>query len=148
MIGLTWLILFNPIHRHMRIHESRPKLQMQLKRLRYYWLSMTGDCVEFVRRCQEPSEPLHATTHCRPFVVWIIDMVGPFEKATGREYKHILAAMNYYSKWAKSIVFRDFTTIMVAKFNQIYLYTDSASVKLLRSIITTDNGQPFKSVTL
>lgn len=32
------------------------------------------------------------------------DIMGPFEKATTREYKYILATTNYFFEWAKITV--------------------------------------------
>lgn len=39
-----------------------------------------------------------------------------FGKATVREYKYILVAKDYFSKWAKAIVIKDFVSTMVAEF--------------------------------
>lgn len=119
--------------------QSRPKLYMQLKRLGYRWPNMICYCREFARRCQVcqyhgkftevPPESLHATTHLWPIPSWRIDIMGPFEKDTVHEYKHILASMDYFSKWAEAIIVQDFTILTVVEFLRNHIiYTDSLSL--------------------
>lgn len=52
--------------------------------------------------------------------------------------------MDYFSKWAKAIVFRDFTMMTVAKFIWIHIFYRFGAPET----ITTISGQPFKSATL
>ncbi|KAK3024797.1 hypothetical protein RJ639_044107 [Escallonia herrerae] len=69
-------------------HQSAPKLQMQIKRLGYYWPTMIADCIGFAKRCQacqfhgdfshSPPEPLHFTVCSWLFAAWGMDAIGPF----------------------------------------------------------------------
>lgn len=70
--------VMNEMHAEVcRWHQSSLKLQYQLKRLGYYWLTMVVDCIDYVKRCRVcqlhsdydhmPAEPLHTTSYSCPF---------------------------------------------------------------------------------
>lgn len=40
---------------------------------------------------------------------------GAFEKVTAREYKYILVATNYFSKWAEAVAVKDFVSTTVSE---------------------------------
>lgn len=63
-----------------------------------------------------------------------------FGKATVREYKYILVAKDYFSKWAKVIVIKDFVSTMVAEFIWIHIIYWGVP-----ETIMADTGEPFKS---
>ncbi|XP_071921834.1 uncharacterized protein [Coffea arabica] len=73
-------------------HQFGPKLYFCIKRMRYYWLTMVKDCIDFARRCQtcqfhgnfihQPPEPLHPTVGSWPFDVWDLDIVGSLPKSS------------------------------------------------------------------
>lgn len=97
---------------------------------------MIHDWTEFEKRCQVcqyqgkfirvPPEPLYATNHSCSFAFWGIDKVGTFE-ATAREYKYILVATSYLSKWAEAIAVKEFTTMILVEFIESTLSTDLVS---------------------
>ncbi|GAA0165539.1 hypothetical protein LIER_20920 [Lithospermum erythrorhizon] len=70
------------------------------------------------------SIPLHPTTASWPFDAWGLDMVGPMpESVEGHVY--ILAATNYFSKWAEAVLLLIGKKEEVADFiksNLIYRY--------------------------
>ncbi|KAM2246583.1 hypothetical protein ACFXTI_007389 [Malus domestica] len=98
-------------------HQSRPKLHFQLKRMGYYWPSMVKDCLEHAKRCQacqfhanfihQPPEPLHPTTTSWPFDAWGLDVVGPIGPKSSAGEAYILAATDYFSKWAEVIPLKE-----------------------------------------
>lgn len=115
---------------------------------------MIHDCVEFAKRChvcqyhgkfiKTPPEPLHVTSHSWPFAAWGIDIVGPFEKATSKGYRYILAATDYFSKWPEAIVVKDFVSTTVTEFVRIHIIYRFG----VPETITADNGQSFEYAAL
>ncbi|XP_012839468.1 PREDICTED: uncharacterized protein LOC105959853 [Erythranthe guttata] len=129
-------------------HQSGPKLHFRIKRMGYYWLSMVKDCMEYAQKCQpcqfhanfshQPPEPLHPTVASWPFDAWGLDVVGPMTKSSAG-HLYILAATDYFSKWAEAVPLREVKKENVADFiriNIIYHY------EVPRYVIT-DNGNPF-----
>ncbi|KAM1888246.1 hypothetical protein ACFX13_046395 [Malus domestica] len=98
-------------------HQSGPKLHFQLKRMGYYWPSMVKDCLEHAKRCQacqfhanfihQPPEPLHPTATSWPFDAWGLDVVGPITPKSSAGEAYILAATDYFSKWAEAIPLKE-----------------------------------------
>ncbi|KAM1754933.1 hypothetical protein ACFX12_007327 [Malus domestica] len=98
-------------------HQSGPKLYFQLKRMGYYWPSMVKDCLEHAKRCQacqfhanfihQPPEPLHPTATSWPFDAWGLDVVGPIAPKSSAGEAYILAAIDYFSKWAEAIPLKE-----------------------------------------
>ncbi|XP_057779963.1 uncharacterized protein LOC130998564 [Salvia miltiorrhiza] len=135
-------------------HQSGPKLHFRIKRMGYYWPTMVKDCQDYAQRCQacqfhanlihQPPEPLHPTVASWPFDAWGMDVVGPLTKSS-MGHLYILAATNYFSKWAEAVPLREVKKEIVADFiktNIIYRYG-------VPRYIIIDNGSPFSNtVTL
>ena len=109
---------------------------------------MVKDCIDYAKRCQEcqfhanlirqPPEPLHPTVASWPFDAWGLDVVGPLPKSSGG-HLYILAATDYFSKWAEAIACKDVKKEAVVSFirtNIIYRYG-------VPRYIITDNGKEF-----
>ncbi|KAK4409602.1 hypothetical protein Sango_0033200 [Sesamum angolense] len=129
-------------------HQSGPKLHFRIKRMGYYWPTMVKDCMDYARRCQacqvhanlihQPPEPLHLTVASWPFDAWGLDVVGPLTKSSGG-HLYILAATDYFSKWAEAVPLKEVKKENVADFirtHVIYRYG-------VPRYIITDNGKPF-----
>jgi hypothetical protein len=82
----------------------------------YYWPTIVKDCMDYAKRCEacqlhanyihQPPEPLHTTVASWPFDAWGLDVIGPLPKSSiGHLY--ILAATNYFSKWAEVISLKE-----------------------------------------
>ncbi|XP_071912401.1 uncharacterized protein [Coffea arabica] len=134
-------------------HQSGPKLHFHIKRMGYYWPTMVKDCIDFARRCQacqfhgnfirQPPEPLHPTVASWPFDAWGLDIVGSLPKSS-RGHIFILAATDYFLKWAEAVPLREVKKENVVDFIRshiIYRYGIS------RYIITI-NGKPFCNVAM
>ncbi|XP_057770207.1 uncharacterized protein LOC130990022 [Salvia miltiorrhiza] len=134
-------------------HQSGPKLHFRIKRMGYYWPTMVKDCLDYAQRCQacqfhanlihQPPEPLHPTVASWPFDAWGMDVVGPLTKSSGG-HLYILAATDYFSKWAEAIPLREVKKETVAEFiktNIIYRYG-------VPRYIITDNGTPFSNTVI
>ncbi|KAK4388287.1 hypothetical protein Sango_2435300 [Sesamum angolense] len=114
----------------------------------YYWPTMVKDCMDYARRCEacqfhsnlfhQPPEPLHPTVASWPFDAWGLDVVGPLTKSSGG-HLYILAAKDYFSKWAEAVPLKEVKKENVADFIRthiIYRYG-------VPRYIITDNGKPF-----
>ncbi|XP_074291013.1 uncharacterized protein LOC141617754 [Silene latifolia] len=79
----------------------------------YYWPTMVQDCMDFAKKCDacqfnanfihQPPEPLHPTISSRPFEIWGLDVVGPITPKASNGHEYILAAIDYFSKWAEVV---------------------------------------------
>ncbi|KAK4397400.1 hypothetical protein Sango_1576600 [Sesamum angolense] len=106
-------------------HQSGPKLHFRIKRMGYYWPTMVKDCMDYARRCQacqfhanlihQPPELLHPTVASWPFDAWGLDVVGPLTKSSGG-HLYILAATDYFSKWAEAVPLKEVKKENVADF--------------------------------
>ncbi|KAL0427683.1 UNVERIFIED_CONTAM: hypothetical protein Slati_2943100 [Sesamum latifolium] len=115
-------------------HQSGPKLHFRIKRMGYYWPTMVKDCIDYAKRCQacqihanlihQPLELLHPIVASWPFDAWGLDVVGPMTKSSGG-HLYILAATDYFSKWAEVVPLKEVKKENVADFirtNIIYRY--------------------------
>ncbi|KAK4397145.1 hypothetical protein Sango_1551100 [Sesamum angolense] len=111
-------------------HQSGPKLHFRIKRMGYYWPSMVKDCIDYARRCQacqfhanlihQPPEPLHHTVASWPFDAWGLDVMGPLTKSSGG-HLYILAATDYFSKWAEAVPLKEVKKENVADFIRTHI---------------------------
>ena len=92
--------------------QSGSKLHFRIKRMGYYWPTMAMNCLEHAKKCQacqfhakyihQSPEALHLTIASWPFDAWGLDVVGPLLKSSkGKMY--ILAATDYFSRWAEAL---------------------------------------------
>ncbi|KAG9447196.1 hypothetical protein H6P81_013324 [Aristolochia fimbriata] len=132
-------------------HQAGPKLHLQVKRLGYYWPTMLRDAIEMARTCKscqlhadyihQPPVPLHPTVASWPFEAWGMDIIGPITPKSDFERQYILAATDYFSKWAEAATYREVKATTVADFIRtqlIYRYG-------VPRYIVTDNGTPFRN---
>ncbi|XP_019176554.1 PREDICTED: uncharacterized protein LOC109171913 [Ipomoea nil] len=130
-------------------HQSGPKLHFHIKRMGYYWPTMVYDCIDYARRCQtcqyhanfihQPPEPLHPTVASWPFDAWGLDVVGPITPKSSAGHAYILAATDYFSKWAEAVALKEVKKENVADFLRVHIVYRFG---ILRYILT-DNGKPF-----
>jgi hypothetical protein len=136
---------------HFRVcgaHQSSPKLYHRIKRMGYYWPTIVKDCMDYAKRCEacqlhanyihQPPEPLHPTVASWPFDAWGLDVVGPLPKSSvGHLY--ILAATDYFSKWAEVISLKEVKKENVVNFIRTHLIYRYGVPRY----IMMDNGKPF-----
>ena len=89
---------------------------------------MVKDCLDYARRykaCQfhanfihQPPEVLHPTVTSWPFNAWGMDVVGPLPKSSGR-HLYILAATDYFSKWATTVPLKEVKKENIMNFIQV-----------------------------
>ena len=78
--------------------------------------TMVKDCLYYARKCDacqfhvnfihQPPEVLHPTIASWPFDAWGLDIVGPLPKSSGG-HLYILAATDYFSKWAEAVALKE-----------------------------------------
>ena len=116
---------------HSRVRVSRqsgPKLHFHMKRMGYYWPTMVKDYLYYARRCltcqfnanfiHQPPEVFHPTIVSWPFDAWGLDIVGPLPKTSGG-HLYILAANDYFSKWAEVVALKEVKKENVANFIRV-----------------------------
>ncbi|KAG9450539.1 hypothetical protein H6P81_010504 [Aristolochia fimbriata] len=86
-------------------------------------------------------KPLHPTVASWPFEAWGMDIIGPISPKSDSDRQYILAATDYFSKWAEAAAYREVKAATVVDFIRtqiIYRYR-------VPRYIMTDNGTPFKN---
>ncbi|XP_047268121.1 uncharacterized protein LOC124898529 [Capsicum annuum] len=101
---------------------------------------MVKDCLDYARSykvCQfhanfihQPPEVLHLTVSSWRFNAWGRDGVGSLPKSSGG-YLYILAATDYFSKWAEAVALKEVKKENVANFTRVNI------------IYSTNNEKPF-----
>ena len=109
---------------------------------------MVQDSMEYAKKCEacqyhanfihQPPEPLHLTVASWPFDAWGLDAIGPLPKSFGG-HLYILAAIDYFSKWAKAVPLREVKKETVVNFIRTHLIYQYGVPRY----IITDNGKPF-----
>ena len=92
---------------------------------------MVHDCIDFANRCDacqfhanfihQPPKPLHPTVASWPFEAWGLDVVGPLTLKTSTGYLYILAATDYFSKWAEAIALKEVKKENVVDFIRMHI---------------------------
>jgi hypothetical protein len=89
----------------------------------------------------QPHEPLHPTNMSWPFEMCGTDVVGPIHPPSSKGHKFILAATDYFSKWAEVVALKEVKAKNVEKFirtNLIYRFG-------VPSRMISDKGSNFRS---
>ncbi|KAL0423435.1 UNVERIFIED_CONTAM: hypothetical protein Sradi_0878300 [Sesamum radiatum] len=112
------------------------------------------DCLEYAKKCEprqlyarfihQPPEPLHPTVASWPFDAWELDSVGPITPKSSTGCIYILAATDYFSKWAKAVPLEEVkkeTVVDFIRVNIIFRYG-------VPWYIITDNGRLFHNKSM
>ena len=132
-------------------HQANPKLADQVKRLGYYWPTMVKDAMSFAKGCHscqihsdfvhQPPQLLHPITLSWPFNTWGLDVVGPISPPSSRSHQYILAATDYFSKWAEALPYKQIGARKVTDFIRTWLiYRYGVPSKII-----SDNALYFKN---
>ena len=81
---------------------------------------------------------MHPIVASWPFDAWGLDVVGPLRKSLGG-HLYILAATDYFSKWAEAIPLREVKKENVVNFIRTHLIYRYGVPRY----IITNNGKPF-----
>ena len=132
-------------------HQSGPKMRFRIKQLGYYWPTMVADCEEFAKRCHmcqihgtfihQAPNPLHPTVASWPFSTWGTDIVGPIDPPSSKGHRFILAATDYFSKWAEAMPLKEVKASDVVRFFKTHvLYRFGTPRRII-----SDNGTAFQN---
>ncbi|XP_075103616.1 uncharacterized protein LOC142178187 [Nicotiana tabacum] len=94
----------------------------------YYLPTMLKDYLDYARRCKacqshenfihQPPEVLHPTFASSIFNAWGLDVVAQLPKYSGG-HLYILAAIDYFSKWAKAVALKEVKKENIANFIRV-----------------------------
>ncbi|XP_019197183.1 PREDICTED: uncharacterized protein LOC109191059 [Ipomoea nil] len=82
---------------------------------------------------------LHPTVASWPFDAWGLDVVGPITPKSSAGHAYILAATDYFSKWAEAMALKEVKKENVANFLHVHIVYRFG----IPRYILTDNGKPF-----
>ena len=112
-------------------------------------MSIENDCVQIVRQCYQcqihgnlnhlPPTVLNSLSSPWPFVVWGIDKIGEIRSNASNEYKYIVVAIDYFSRWIEAESFGTLKAKQMAKFIEKSLICRYG----VPHHIVTDNGIQF-----
>ncbi|XP_070005377.1 uncharacterized protein [Nicotiana sylvestris] len=74
---------------------------------------------------RSPPLELHPMSSPWPFVAWGMDVICPIEPETSNGHRFILVAIDYFTKWAEAVTFKEITKNVVVDFvhsNIIYRF--------------------------
>ncbi|RDX78974.1 hypothetical protein CR513_40669, partial [Mucuna pruriens] len=92
-------------------HIGGRALASKIARAGYYWPTLKGDCMDFIKKCDKcqrfakgyraPPEVLHSMALPWPFSRWGVDILGPFPLAPG-QIKFLVVVVDYFTKWIEA----------------------------------------------
>jgi ribonuclease HI len=131
-------------------HQCGAKMCHSIKLAGYYWPKIMVHCLSIARSCHmcqihgdfkhRPPVPLHPTIPSWPFDAWGIDVIGPCD-TSAKGHRFILAATDYFSRWADAVPLQEVKAGNVINFlerNIIYRFG-------VPHRITSDNGKAFRA---
>jgi hypothetical protein len=106
-------------------HAASANLVGKAYRSGFYWPTTLADAQDLVWRCKGcqffakqhhvPAQVLRTIPPSWPFTIWGLDSVGPIKMAHG-SYKHILVAVDKFTKWIEVRTVAIVTSKEAAKF--------------------------------
>jgi hypothetical protein len=113
----------------------------------FYWPTALADTQDLFRRCKGcqffakqqhvPAQALRTIPHSWPSAIWGLDSVEPFKMPPGG-YKHILVAVDKFTKWIEVCAVTTVTSKEAAKFIEDITHRFGVPNR-----IVTDPGKAF-----
>jgi hypothetical protein len=117
----------------------------------YYWPNIMEDCLRVAKSCHgcqihgdfkhQPPLPLHPTVPSWTFDAWGIDVIGPIDPLSSVVHHFILAATDYFSKWAEPVPLHKVKIANVINLLERQIIYRFA----IPHRVTSDNGKAFSS---
>ncbi|KAK3017710.1 hypothetical protein RJ639_003303 [Escallonia herrerae] len=118
----------------------------------YYWLTMHRDALDYTRKCdacqrfspiprQSPS-PLSSLSNPIPFVMWGMDIMGPFPRATAQR-RFVIMVIDYFTKWIEA---EALATISEKKCEDFFWNAIVCRFGI-SCVLVTENGKQFDNPT-
>ena len=115
----------------------------------FYWPAVLNDAAKLVRSCEacqfhakqihQPAPGLQTIQLSWPFVVWGLEILGPFPRAPGG-YRYLYVAINKFTKWVEVEAVRTIPAGTAVKFIK-----GLVSQFGVHDRIITNNGSQFTS---
>jgi ribonuclease HI len=118
--------------------QSGSKMYHNIKLVGYYWPQIMADCIKLAKSCHNCQ--IYDNFKHLPLDAWGIDVIGAIEPPSARGHHFILAAMGYFSKWAKAIPLREVKSDNVINFLERHIICHFG----VPQRITSDNAKTFK----
>ena len=132
-------------------HQSGPKMYHSIRLAGYYWPGIMADCLKVAKTCHGcqihgdfkhlPPVPLRPTVPSWPFDAWGIDVIGPVDPPSSGGHRFILAATDYFSKWAEAVPLREVKSANAINFLERHIIYRFG----IPHRITSDNAKAFRS---
>ena len=115
-------------------HMNGKMLVKKILRMRYYWIMMETDCIDFVKcyyDCQThtnlnqvPPSELYSITSPWPFSVWGIDVIRKIAPRASNGHEYILVAIDYFTKCVEVTSYSILKAKHVAQFKENNTFVD------------------------
>jgi transposase InsO family protein len=130
-------------------HSSSRMLVGKAFRHGFYWPIALQDAAEMVKSCKAcqfhakqihtPAQALQMIPLSWPFVVWGVDILGPFPRAVGG-YRFLFVAIDKFTKWPETTLVVNITQGAVVAFLKLIVCRFGVPSRII-----TDNGTQFTS---
>ncbi|XP_017239647.2 uncharacterized protein LOC108212431 [Daucus carota subsp. sativus] len=128
-------------------HMSAKALAYKIIRQGYYWPTIHQEAIDFVKKCRNcqlfsnvarVSPVLQSSVLSPiPFVVWGIDIMGPFPRAKG-DLRYLLVSIDYMTKWVEAKAMRTINQRDCIRFMDNILMRFG-----IPRVLVSDNGPQF-----
>jgi hypothetical protein len=128
-------------------HTSSRSMVSKAFRQGFYWSTDAAAAVQIVRSCKgcqyfarqvpTPAQVLQTISITWPFIVWVLDLFGPFKRAP-ECFTHLLVAVDKFTKWIKARLMAKICSKQAVSFFQDIVFRFG-----LPNSIITDNGIQF-----
>lgn len=99
-------------------------------------------CQYYVRQTHMPAQALQTIPVTWPFVVWGLDLVGPFKKAP-RGCTHLLVVVDKFTKWIEAKPITKIKSSEAATFFRDIIYRFGVPNSIITDNGTQFTGEPF-----
>jgi hypothetical protein len=133
-------------------HATSANLVGKAFRSGFYWPTALADAQDLVWRCKGcqffakqqhvPAQALRTIPPSWPFSMWGLDSVGPFKMAPGG-YKHILVAVDKFTKWIEVRAVTTVTSKEVAKFIEDITHRFGVPNRIITDLRKAFTGSDF-----
>lgn len=80
------------------------------------WVKKCDTCQQFKGKVQLATLPLKPVIIEEPFLLWVLDFIGPINPHSNANHTHILVATNYFTKWVEAVPVKQKTSEVVCDF--------------------------------
>ena len=105
-------------------HASGHVMTKQIMRVRYYWMTLENDCINYIRKCHKcqiyadkihvPPTSLNLMVSPWPFSMWGMDVIGPITPKASNDHRFIFVVIDYFTKWVEAASYASVTKAVVA----------------------------------